>query len=287
MKVEVAVIPAAGRGTRMRPATRSVPKALLPVVDRPVIQWVVEEGMRAGVQEFVVVVSPGVEDLLYSHFEGMGSLDQLEGFARVKLTWVVQEKALGLGHAVLRAREVVDGRPFFCLLGDGLVVPGRDHLGHMAAASDGRSVVCLRPLPEEALDHFGVAEVGDSLAPGVVELRGAVEKPGREKAPSRLGFVGRYLFTAEVFRALAGVAPGYGGEVQLTDAIAALGREGRCLGWIAEEDLLDVGNPAGYLEAVTALGLWHPVFGAAYRRYLDSVAGGPDEGRAPSEETAD
>ena len=119
----------------MRPATRSVPKALLPVVDRPVIQWVVEEGMRAGVREFVVVVSPGVEDLLYSHFEGMGSLDQLEGFSRVRLTWVVQERALGLGHAVLRAREAVDERPFFCLLGDGLVVPGRDQLGQMAAAS--------------------------------------------------------------------------------------------------------------------------------------------------------
>jgi UTP--glucose-1-phosphate uridylyltransferase len=282
VRVEVAVIPAAGRGTRMRPVTRSVPKALLPVVDRPVIQWVVEEGMRAGVEEFVVVVSPGVEDLLFSHFEGMGGLDQLEGFSRVKLTWVVQEKALGLGHAVLRAREAVDERPFFCLLGDGLAVPEQDQLGHMAAASDGRSVVCLRPLPEEGLDRFGVADVGDSLAPGVVELRGAVEKPGREKAPSRLGFVGRYLFTQEVFAALAGLTRGYGGEVQLTDAIAALGREGRCLGWIADEDLLDVGNPAGYLEAITTLGLWHPVLGPAFRRYLAQMVGGPDHPGEPA-----
>jgi len=282
MKVEVAVIPAAGRGTRMLPATRSVPKALLPVVDRPAIQWVIEEGTRAGVEEFVVVVSPGVEDLLLSHFEGMGGLDQLEGFSRVKLTWVVQEKALGLGHAVLQAREAVDERPFYCLLGDGLVVPGRDQLGHLAAASDGRSVVCLRPLSEEGLDRYGVAVVGDSLAPGVVELRGAVEKPGRENAPSRLGFVGRYLFTPEVFKALAGLAPGYGGEIQLTDAIATLGRQGRCLGWVADEDLLDVGNPAGYLEAITALGMWHPVLGHEYRRYLERMVG---DGR-PSEEAA-
>jgi UTP--glucose-1-phosphate uridylyltransferase len=275
VKVPVAVVPAAGRGIRMRPATRSVPKALLPVVDRPVIQWVVEEGMRAGVTEFVVVVSPGVEDLLYSHFEGMGSLDGLEGFAGITLTWVVQEQALGLGHAVLQAREAVDGRPFFCLLGDNLVVPGRDQLADLAAASDGRSVVCLRPLPDEGLDRYGVAEVGATLAERVVEVTGAVEKPGRERAPSRLGFVGRYLFTPEIFPVLAGLTPGYGSEIQLTDAIARLGASGRCLGWVADEDLLDVGNPAGYLEAITALGLWHPTVGARYRDFLESLIGQP------------
>ena len=281
MRVEVAVIPAAGRGTRMQPATRSVPKALLPVVDRPVIQWVVEEGMRAGVGEFVVVVSPGVDDLLYSHFEGMGGLSQLKGFSGVRLHWVVQEEALGLGHAVLQARRAVDERPFFCLLGDNLVIPGRDQLGRLAAASDGRSVICLRPLSDEGLDRYGVAVVGDSLDDGVVEVKGAVEKPGRDKAPSRLGFVGRYLFTPEIFTLLAGLAPGYGGEIQLTDAIAALGAAGRCLGWIADEDLLDVGNPAGYLEAITALGLWHPTLGRGYRRHLEGLVGDP--GGAPDQ----
>lgn len=275
MKVEVAVIPAAGRGTRMRPATRRVPKALLPVVDRPVIQWVVEEGMRAGVKEFVVVVSPGVDDLLYSHFEGMGSLDELEGFGGISLTWVVQEQALGLGHAVLAAREAVDGRPFFCLLGDNLVVPGRDQLGNLADASDGRSVICLRPLSDEGLGRYGVAVVGDHLADRVVEVTGAVEKPGLELAPSRFGFVGRYLFTAEVFSLLEALAPGYGGEIQLTDAIAALGRSGRCLGWVADEDLLDVGNPAGYVEAITTLALWHPAVGRAYREFLEALVEGP------------
>jgi len=274
VKVPVAVIPAAGRGTRMRPATRSVPKALLPVVDRPVIQWIVEEGMRAGVAEFVVVVSPGVDDLLYSHFEGMEGLEELKGFADVTLTWVVQEQARGLGHAVLQAQEAVDRRPFFCLLGDNLVVPGRDHLAAMAEASDGRSVVCLRPLTDEDLERYGVAEVGEALAERVVEVTGAVEKPGRERAPSRLGFVGRYLFTPEIFPLLAGLSPGYGGEIQLTDAIARLGETGRCLGWVADEDLLDVGNPSGYLEASTALGLWHPAVGARYREFLRGLAEG-------------
>ena len=274
MRVPVAVIPAAGRGTRMRPATRSVPKALLPVVDRPVIQWVVEEGMRAGVSEFVVVVSPGVEDLLYSHFEGMESLQELKGLAGVHLTWVVQEEARGLGHAVLQARAAVDDRPFFCLLGDNLVVPGRDQLSHMAEASDGRSVVCLRPLPDEGLDRYGVAAVGAALAEQVVEVTGAVEKPGRERAPSRLGFVGRYLFTPEIFPLLASLSPGFGGEIQLTDAIARLGEAGRCLGWVADEDLLDVGNPVGFVEATTALGLWHPAVGARYREFLESLIEG-------------
>jgi UTP--glucose-1-phosphate uridylyltransferase len=274
VRVEVAVIPAAGRGTRMHPATRSVPKALLPVVDRPVIQWLLEEGMRAGVRELVVVVSPGVDDLLYSHFEGMGGLGELEGFEDMELTWVVQEQPRGLGHAVLQARDHVEGRPFYCLLGDNLVVPGQDQLPRLGEASDGRSVVCLRPLPDETLERYGVAVVGETLAEGVVEVLGAVEKPGRAAAPSRFGFVGRYLFTTEVFDRLADLAPGYGGEIQLTDAIAALGEAGRCLGWVAGEDLLDVGNPAGYMEAITVLGLAHPTVGEHYRSFLEGLIEG-------------
>ena len=173
-----------------------------------------------------------------------------------------------------RPAPAVDDRPFFCLLGDNLVVPGRDLLPGMADASDGRSVVCLRPLPDEGLDHYGVAAVGETLADRVVEVTGAVEKPGREHAPSRLGFVGRYLFTPEVFPLLAGLTPGYGGEIQLTDAIARLGASGRCLGWVADEDLLDVGNPGGYVEAITALGLWHPAVKGRYREYLEALIEG-------------
>lgn len=274
MNVDVAVIPAAGRGTRMLPATRRVPKALLPVVDRPAIQWVIEEGMRAGVGEFAIVVNPGVDDLLYSHFEGMEGLEALAGFDGVTLTWVVQEEPLGLGHAVAQAADVVGDRPFFCMLGDNLVVPGSDQLGYLAAASDGRSVICLRELDDAGLDLYGVAVVGDQPADHVVELRGAVEKPGAADAPSRLGFVGRYLFTPEVFGALRGLDPGHGGEYQLTDAIHVLGMEGRCLGYVADGDLLDVGTPAGYLEAATALGLWHQEYGARYRAFLEDLVGG-------------
>jgi UTP--glucose-1-phosphate uridylyltransferase len=271
MNVDVAVIPAAGRGTRMRPATRSVPKALLPVVDRPAIQWIVEEGLRAGVHEFVIVVNPGVDDLLYSHFEGMEGLDELEGFDGVVLRWVIQEEALGLGHAVLQARDAVGDRPFFCLLGDNLVVPGADSLQPMADATDGRSVICLRELDSSGLDKYGVAVPGEWRDERALEVLGAIEKPGKKKAPSRLGLVGRYLFTAEIFEYLASLEPGFGGELQLTDAIAGLAEAGRCLGWVADRDLLDVGNPPGYVQATAVLGLWHEAVRPGFREFLEDL----------------
>lgn len=271
MKVEVAVIPAAGRGTRMQPATRSVPKALLPLVDRPALQWVVEEGMAVGAAEFLIVVSPGVDDLVYSHFEGMGGLDRVKGLEGIEIRWIVQEQPLGLGDAVLRARESVGGRPFFCMLGDNIVPPGFSCLADLEAASDGRSVVAVREMSDADLVAKGVVVAGDWLGDRVVELRGAVEKPDAASAPSRLGFIGRYLLTPEIFDQLGGLAPGAGGEIQLTDAIAGLGDRGRCLAAVVEVDPLDVGNPAGYLEAGTVLGLDHSGIGPDYRAFLSRL----------------
>jgi len=271
MTVDVAVIPTAGRGTRMLPATRSVPKALLPVVDRPAIQWVVEEGMRAGVREFVIVVNPEVDHLLAGHFAGSGDFGVLEGFEDVRIETVVQREPLGLGHAVLEARDVVAGRHFYCLLGDNIAVPGRDQLAPMGEASDGRSVILLRELDDELLDKYGVIVPGERFGDRVVEMLGAIEKPGREHAPSRLGLVGRYLFDPEVFDRLAGQEPGYGGEIQLTDAIDAVARDGRCLGYVGDADLLDVGTPATYLEAIAELGLWHPDLRDRWRSFLDGL----------------
>jgi UTP--glucose-1-phosphate uridylyltransferase len=265
MKVDVAVIPAAGRGTRMRPATRSVHKSFLPLVDRPAIQWIVEEGLRAGVSEFVVIVDPGQADLVVGHFEG------LDGFADPVIHPVIQPWPAGLGDAVRHSREIVDGRPFFCMLADNLVWPDGDVLPRMAEASDGRSVVCLRDLDDEGLERYGVVVAGDRISERVVEVLGAVEKPGVDAAPSRLGLVGRYLFDAALFDHLEALEPGHGGEIQLTDAIAALGEGGACLGWVGERDLLDIGNPTGYLEAGVALGLAHPEIGPGFRAFLRAL----------------
>src|SRR5690606_19744724 len=148
-------------------------------------------------------------------------------------------------------------RPFFCLLADNIVKPGHDVLPDLMAESDGgkSSVVCLRRLSDEFLSKYGVVAPAGSEDEHPLTLTGAVEKPGVERAPSRLGIVGRYLFTPEVFDILAGAQPGHGGEIQLTDAIDELGKRGRLRGWIAGADLLDVGNPLGLLEASVELGL--------------------------------
>jgi len=262
--IDLAVIPAAGRGTRMRHATLVVPKAFLPVVDRPAVQYGVEEAVRAGATEVIIVVDPGVTSLVESHFS-----NPLPGIDHVKVTTVTQPEPLGLGHAVLCAKDAVAGRPFFCLLADN--IPRVDVLDRMAGAFDGTSIVSLRELDDDFLRRYGVIVPGEWRSEDVVEVRGAVEKPGVERAPSRLGLIGRYLFTAEVFDALEGLEPGVGGEVQLTDAIDRLGRDERCRGMVSPADLLDVGNPAGLLEATTVLGLASEEFGEAYRRFLEGL----------------
>lgn len=253
MSVEVAVIPAAGRGTRMRPATRVVPKALLTVVDRPSIQYAVEEAARAGAKEAIIVVDLDAGHLVAQHFSIEGSLPGLED---IQVRPVVQEEPLGLGHAVAEAAHMVGDRSFFCLLSDRIVRPGHDVLGALGDGSDGGdvSVMCLRELSDEELGTHGVGIPDSNVVDSYLELAGAVEKPGAEAAPSRFGFVGRYVFTPEVFGILDNTPPGVGGEIQLTDAINELGARSRLRGYIADGDLLDVGTPEGLLFASYELG---------------------------------
>lgn len=269
MNIDVAVIPAAGRGTRMRPATRVVPKALLTVIDRPAIQYAVEEAARAGAKEAIVVVDLDAGHLVQQHFLSEG---RLVGLEEVKIRPVVQEEPLGLGHAVLEARQMVGDRPFFCLLADNIVRPGHDVLPSLAAAADpGVSVVCLRRLTDEWLSRYGVVVPTSKEIGGVLEIGGAIEKPGAEDAPSRLGLIGRYLFMPEIFEALAGLEPGVGGEIQLTDAISEIAAHGGCRGWIADSDLLDIGTPQGLLEASLFLGLER--FGDEFRAQMSEAMG--------------
>ena len=244
MKVDVALVPAAGRGTRMRPATNAVPKALLTVVDRPSIQWVVEEAVRAGVTEVVVVVDPNTGAMVERHF---ADLPRMQG---IRVHSVVQDEARGLGDAVLVGREAVGDRPFFVLTADDLIRPEESILDQLAYSSgNGHSVVCVRELPIEVLSSKGVIAPRSNIGGNVVGVGGAVEKPTPAEAPSRLCIQGRYLFMPEVFDLLEGVEPGYGGEIQLTDAIDALARQGRCRAYVTDVEILDVGNPGGFLNA--------------------------------------
>lgn len=251
MTAHVAVIPAAGRGTRMRPATKVVPKALITVVDRPAVQHVVEEAARAGATEVILVVDLDAGHLIHQHFVSDGRLPGLE---HVRVRVVVQEEALGLGHAVWETAEAVRDRSFFCLLADNIVRPGGDVLPQLAAAAGENSAVCLRELTTEFLSKYGVIVPGSEVVDRSLDIVGAVEKPGPTLAPSNLGLIGRYVFTPEIFEILGKLAPGHGGEIQLTDAINILASSGRCRGYVAEQDLLDVGTPQGLVEASWVLG---------------------------------
>ena len=269
MRVDVAVIPAAGKGTRMRPATNVVPKALITVVDRPSIQWVVEEAAAAGAREVILVVDPWAGDMVERHFSAQGVLPGLDG---VTVKAVIQEEAKGLGHAVAVAEPAVGDRPFFCLLADDLVRPGEPVLPSLAAATDGdASVLCLRTLPDELLASKGVVAVREDLGGGVVDVAAAVEKPGVDAAPSNLGIQGRYLFAPEVFVLLENAEPGHGGEIQLTDAINQLAADGRCRGFVAETELLDVGNPPAYLEATAVLAAGGPDYGEHFKTTMKAL----------------
>lgn len=259
MNVDVAVIPAAGRGTRMRPATNAIPKALLTVVDRPSIQWVVEEAVRAGVSEVIVVVDPDTGAMIERHFA------DLPGTQGARVRSVVQHEARGLGDAVLRSREAVGDRPFFVLTADDLIRPREKILDRLASSSGNRhSVICVRELPLEVLQSKGVIAPRSNIGENVIGIGGAVEKPTPAEAPSRLCIQGRYLFMPEVFERLEGVEPGYGGEIQLTDAIDMLARQGRCRAYVTDVEILDVGNPRGFLNANFLLA-------AASREYGESL----------------
>ncbi len=252
MTVDIAVIPAAGRGTRMRPATRVVPKALLTVVDRPAIQYAVEEAARAGAKEAILIVDLEVGHLVHQHFVNG---DRLPGLEHVKIRPVVQEEPLGLGHAVLEAERVVAHRPFMCILADDIVRPGRDVLPKLIdAAADGSSVVCIQEMTPEVIVTKGAVVPTSDLVDGIMSIGGAVEKPEASAIPSLYGVLGRYVFQPEIFDHLARLEPGRGGEIQLTDAMNKLGQAGRLKGAITDQEFLDVGNPLGLLRASMVLG---------------------------------
>ncbi len=244
----------------MRPATRSVPKPLIPVLEKPAIQYVVEEAVGAGAQEVVFVLSD--ERILHHFTQG----PPIEGLEDVGFRYVLQEEALGLGHAVLCAKDIVGDRPFACLLSDRFPLPGSTLLAEMADAYDGHMVLALEEVERDLIPLYGVvdaAPVGDRW-----EVSGAVEKPTPEDAPSNLALVGRYVFPPSIFDQIAGAAAGALGEIQVTDAIDALARSDGAVGISCTEDLLDTGLPHGLAEATVAVALARPDIAPEFRRFL-------------------
>jgi UTP--glucose-1-phosphate uridylyltransferase len=286
--VAKAVIPAAGLGTRTLPASKAVPKEMMAVVDKPAIQYVVEEAVAAGLSEIVVVTGRG-KQALEDHFDSSPELEaaleasgkqaeleavrSLAGLAR--LCFVRQGRPLGLGHAVAQASPYLGGQPFAVLLPDDLLPAGPGLLRSMLDAhlSTGASVLALQAVGPREISAYGAARV-EPDGQGLVRVVEVVEKPPPGQAPSDLAVMGRYVLTPGVLDALAKAEPGRGGEIQLTDAIGVLAGSEPVYGVVFSGPRHDVGSKLGYLQATVSLGLAHPEVGRDFRAWLAGLAAG-------------
>ncbi|CAK0769330.1 UTP--glucose-1-phosphate uridylyltransferase [Gammaproteobacteria bacterium] len=283
--IRKAVFPVAGMGTRFLPATKANPKEMLPIVDKPLIQYAVEEAITAGITQMVFVTSSAkraIEDHFDSNFEmetlleSKGKKDLLEIVRGVlpkgvTCAYVRQPEALGLGHAVLCAREVVGDEPFAVILADDLI-DGGDHGSCLAQMVErytecGCSILGVEQVPTEETHRYGIVKA-ETLSERVAQVREIVEKPAPTKAPSNLAVVGRYLLTPRIFELLAATERGAGGEIQLTDAIAQLLGEETVLAYRFRGRRYDCGNKLGFLEATVEYGLKHPELRSDFLNYL-------------------
>ena len=257
------VIPVAGWGTRSLPATKNIPKEMLPIYNKPVIQYVVEEAQRAHIKD-VIFVTNRDKNVIEDHFdhnlqledllERSGKLDKLEEVRRVaemvNILSVRQKHQLGLGHAVLCARELVGDEPFAVMVGDDLMFSGVPGIGQLieVAMAEKMPVIGVMEVPWEKVSRYGIID-GEEVAPGVYRVRDMVEKPKREDAPSRMAIVGRYVLTPDIFDYLEKVKPGHGGEIQLTDALQAMAKDRGMMAVRMAGMRFDAGDWAEFLSA--------------------------------------
>lgn len=291
--VRKAVIPAAGLGTRFLPATKAQPKEMLPLVDKPAIQYVVEEAISVGIKDILIITGRGKRSLedhfdrsfeLEYHLERAGHLDLLASVRAIAdmadIHYVRQGAPLGLGHAVAAAADHVGDEPFVVMLGDDIMDESSKVLSNMLKAHErhGRSVVALKEVPPEEVSSYGCADT-EPVEPGLVRLRGLVEKPNAAEAPSNLAVIGRYIFTPAIFDALAKVKPGKGGEIQLTDAIVLLLAEQAVYGHVFHDGRYDTGNKLDWLKATVELALRREDLGGPFADFLRHKVAAMEAGR--------
>ena len=285
MKVRKAVIPAAGLGTRFLPATKAQPKEMLPIVDKPAIQYVVEEAVRAGLTDILIITGRGkrtIEDHFDRSFEleyfleTKGKFDELKEVREITematIHYIRQRDPLGLGHAVGVAEPHVAGEPFAVLLGDDIIAASNPLLEGMLKVHEryGRSVVAVQEVARDEIGLYGSIEpefVEDNLA----RIISIVEKPSPEEAPLNLAAIGRYVLTPEIFDALRETEPGKGGEVQLTDAINLLAREQAVYAYVFDNGRFDVGNKLDYLKATVELAIERDDVGVEFQAFLSDL----------------
>jgi UTP--glucose-1-phosphate uridylyltransferase len=282
MKIRKAVLPVAGLGTRVLPASKVIPKEMLPIVDKPTLQYIVEEAVAAGVEEIIFVTSRSKRSI-EDHFDLFPELEavlerkgkrkelaELRALQAMAIyTSVRQPEPLGLGHAVLCAKELVGDEPFIVMLGDIVIPPETPCLPQLIEVYEryGGSVLSLVPLPPEVIPTYGIAAV-EELDEVVLKITHVVEKPALEEAPSDLGAYGRYVLTPDIFPLLEKTPPGRGGEIQITDAIEMQARAGKCYGVRYGGERFDTGTPLGLLTTSISFALKRPDLAPGLREYM-------------------
>jgi len=279
------VIPAAGLGTRFLPATKAQPKVMLPVVDTPALQYVVEEAVRAGITDILIVTGRGqrsIEDhfdrsLELEHFlESKGKFDELKTVREIadmaSIHYVRQKEALGLGHAISISEAFVVGDPFAVLLGDDLIHESMPLLPEMLRVHEryGRSVLAAQEVSRDEISWYGCI-VPEWVEESLARVVSIVEKPSPQEAPSNLAAIGRYVFTPEIFDWIRETKPGVGGEIQITDAINILAQEQAVYAYRFERGRYDVGNVLDYLKATVELAIERDDVGDEFRRWLGDL----------------
>ena len=280
-----AVFPAAGLGTRFLPATKASPKEMLPLVDKPLIQYVVEEAVASGIEEVVVITGRG-KRAIEDHFDVAFELEEdLKAKGKHKLLsevqriadmvtfcYIRQKKALGLGHAVLTAKRVIGEEPFAVLLGDDIIDSAVPALKQMMAVYKRypATILAIQKVPKAQTRNYGIID-GKKIEDGVYLVKDLVEKPLPDEAPSNLAIIGRYILTPEIFTALEQTKPGKGGEIQLTDGLRLLMEKQPIYAYEFEGKRHDAGDKLGFLKATVEFGLKNEEFGAEFRSYLQKL----------------
>jgi UTP--glucose-1-phosphate uridylyltransferase len=286
MNIRKAVIPVAGLGTRFLPATKAIPKEMLTIVDRPTIQYIVEEAVASGIEQIILVTSEG-KSAIENHFDYNFELDtvlqmkQKEKLAEelnhisnlIDIVSVRQKKPLGLGHAIWSTRNVVGNEPFAVLLGDDLVLSKEPCCHQMISLYDEvqESIVAIQRVPMDQTPNYGIVE-GQPYNDRTYKVERMVEKPAPGITDSDMAIIGRYILRPEIFPLLEETEPGHGGEIQLTDALLKLSKQRGMYAYEFQGTRFDAGDKLGYLKAIIAFGLRHPELGEEFRKHIKQVA---------------
>lgn len=286
-KIRKAVIPAAGFGTRFLPETKAMPKEMLPIVDKPTIQYIVEEIKASGIEQ-ILIISGHAKRAIEDHFDSSPELEQhlyesgkmdllkeVRQVAFVKIHYTRQQYMRGLGDAILCAKEFMDGEPFGVILGDDVVYNGSGEpaLKQLISQYDktGGTIIGCQLVRPEQVSSYGIINGTPTENPDLLKVKNMIEKPSIEEAPSRFAALGRYVITPEVFKILEQTKPGKGGEIQLTDALRVMAKNGNVYAYNFKGKRYDTGNKLGYLKATVEFALRRDDIGPEFRQYLKSL----------------